>query len=423
MQKLMSEKETSSYNIENLQTLLHNNNMPLNKAKYKSKESRIPIGSSLTLLNNKLQELTNSTGIGLKNVNKIVDNMEKLITNEESLNQTIRALQTLTSEQQRELNKEKSRSKKMESNYNDRLLRVNRQVDFMKNQNHYLEQNLNSTVEKMEKLMSEEETSSQNIVALQNITSQQQRDLDKEKSKSKTSRVSVGSSLILLNNSLQELTRSTNIGFTNLNGNDLKENKLLREEMRKFEKRIKRRINKRLDNTVDGQWSRWIDTPSSATCGVGCRLRYRECSNPYPQQGGKKCTGSRNKHVNCLQYNPCPVHGAWSVWSENTCSVTCGVGTRLRSRNCSSLHPQYGGNNCTGNSTDHVTCTQPNECPVHGAWSVWKENTCSVTCGVGTRLRSRSCSNPHPQYDGNNCPGKHIDHVICTQPNKCPGNC
>lgn len=57
---------------------------------------------------------------------------------------------------------------------------------------------------------------------------------------------------------------------------------------------------------VDGQWSRWIDTPSSATCGVGCRLRYRECSNPYPQQGGKKCTGSRNKHVNCLQYNPCP---------------------------------------------------------------------------------------------------------------------
>lgn len=184
-----------------------------------------------------------------QDLNQRLNKIEKLITNEESLNQTIRALQTLTSEQQRELNKEKSRSKKMESNYNDRLLRVNRQVDFMKNQNHYLEQNLNNTVEKMEKLMSEEETSSQNIVALQNITSQQQRDLDKEKSKSKTSRVSVGSSLILLNNSLQELTRSTNIGFTNLNGNDLKENKLLREEMRKFEKRIKQRINKRLDKT------------------------------------------------------------------------------------------------------------------------------------------------------------------------------
>ncbi|VDI32962.1 Hypothetical predicted protein [Mytilus galloprovincialis] len=477
-----------------------------------------------------------------------VDKMEKLITNEESLNQTITALQTLTSEQQRELNKEKSMSKNWSSNYSDPLLRVNREVEFLKKQNQYLERKLNTAVEKMEKLMSEKETSSYNIENLQNITSQQQHALTKAEYKSKESRISIGSSLTLLNNKLQELTNSTSIGLKNVNGNVLKENTLLRNELRKFEKRIKQRIKKKLDkidpvcqqpkhkgpcydftmkhffNTssskcepfwyggckgnqnnfqsdeecqtacvqateikystdklmsniilisskqeqtdkdvtdlqahvtnlesstdkslsnltlissklektfkdvrelkadVDGQWSSWIDTPSSVTCGVGCRLRYRECSNPYPQQGGKKCTGSRNKHVKCLQYDPCPVHGTWSVWSATTCSVTCGVGTSLRSRNCSNPYPQYGGNNCTGKSIDHVTCTQPNKCPVNGAWSVWSDNTCSVTCGVGTRSRSRSCSNPYPQYGGNNCTGNRTDHVTCTQPNKCPGH-
>ncbi|XP_076086838.1 uncharacterized protein LOC143057419 [Mytilus galloprovincialis] len=496
-----------------------------------------------------------------------VDKMEKLITNEESLNQTIAALQTLTSEQQRELNKEKSMSKNWSSNYSDPLLRVNREVEFLKKQNQYLERKLNTAVEKMEKLMSEKETSSYNIENLQNITSQQQLALTKAEYKAEESRISIGSSLTLLNNKLQELSNSTGIGLKNVNGNVLKENTLLRNELRKFEKRIKQRIKKKLDkidpvcqqpkhkgpcydftmkhffntssskcepfwyggckgnqnnfqsdeecqaacvqegaidlhkmrkdvidlNTkateikystdklmsnitlissnqektdqdvtdlqahvtnlesstdkwlsnltlistklektfkdvrelktdVDGQWSSWIDTPSSVTCGVGCRLRYRECSNPYPQQGGKKCTGSRNKHVKCQQYDPCPVHGTWSVWSATTCSVTCGVGTSLRSRNCSNPYPQYGGNNCTGKSIDHVTCTQPNKCPVNGAWSVWSDNTCSVTCGVGTRSRSRSCSNPYPQYGGNKCIGIRTDHVTCTQPNKCPGH-
>ncbi|XP_063409056.1 basement membrane-specific heparan sulfate proteoglycan core protein-like [Mytilus trossulus] len=406
-------------------------------------------------------------------LNNTVDKMEKLVTNEQFLNLTIQALQTLTSEQQRAINEEKNMSKKLTSNYSDRLFNVNREVEFLKKQNRYLERTLNITVEKMEKLMSEKETSSYNIENLQNITSQQKHELKQVENKSKESTISIGFSLTLLNDELQELTNSTRIGFKNVNGKILKEKKLLRTEMQNFEKRIKQRINKKLEkidpgcqqplqagscsdytvnyffntnsskcerfwyggcqgnqnnfksdeecqaacvqvgaidlqkitkdvidlNTkvfnlesstdkslsnltlissklektfkdvqelkpdVDGQWSSWIDTPSSVTCGVGCRLRYRECSNPYPQQGGKKCTGSRNKHVKCQQYDPCPVHGTWSVWSETTCSVTCGVGTSLRYRNCSNPHPQYGGNNCTGKSIDHVICTHTDKCP------------------------------------------------------------
>ena len=49
---------------------------------------------------------------------------------------------------------------------------------------------------------------------------------------------------------------------------------------------------------------------------------------------------------------------AWSVWS--TCSVTCGGGSRTRERNCTDPEPQYGGNNCTGPWTD----TYPSACNI-----------------------------------------------------------
>lgn len=57
---------------------------------------------------------------------------------------------------------------------------------------------------------------------------------------------------------------------------------------------------------VDGRWSDWIEQSCSVTCGEGSRLRYRKCSNPYPQHGGKKCTGKRTDHVKCIQPIPCP---------------------------------------------------------------------------------------------------------------------
>ncbi|XP_071144989.1 calcium-binding and coiled-coil domain-containing protein 2-like [Mytilus edulis] len=177
---------------------------------------------------------------------KAEDKIEELKTNEEFSNQTIQTLQTITLELQRELKKEKYMSKKLTTNYNDLLLKVNCEVAFLKKQNLNLKRKLNTTEEKMEKLMSAEETSNQIIENLQNITSQQQHELNKAKSESKKSRLSVISSLTLLNNSLQELTISTSIGFKHLNGSVVKEKQLLivREEMQKFERRINNRLGK-----------------------------------------------------------------------------------------------------------------------------------------------------------------------------------
>ncbi|XP_052082923.1 uncharacterized protein LOC127720381 isoform X1 [Mytilus californianus] len=450
----------------------------------------------------------------------------------------------------------------LKNNFHQLLLKVQHdedEIDFLKKQNHDLKQTLNNTVTKMEALLNEDEYFTQNIQVLHNVTLQHQRELYQIKSKLTESEITVSSSLIFFNNSLQELMNST---CKVSNEHDLLNS---REDKQKFEKGIKNetvktvckivtelesqtdqflsnltllsskiektfsvvedlkadeaamesymknvsfnnilitsklqkmtedvmeattRVTKlesstdkllsnltlmssKIDKTlksvgeiksdallkcrsekftcakqfqcipasmkcdgfadcsdktdeegcVDGKWSGWIEKPCSVTCGVGSRLRYRECSYPYPQHDGKSCTGSSTEHVTCMQHKPCPVHGQWTVWSENTCSVTCGVGTGLRSRNCSNPHPQYYGNNCTGNSIEHVTCIQPNQCPVDGEWSAWKETSCSVTCGNGTILQFRECS--HPKYGGKKCLGAKTMTVTCTQSRCCPEN-
>ena len=50
--------------------------------------------------------------------------------------------------------------------------------------------------------------------------------------------------------------------------------------------------------------------------------------------------------------------GSWTAWSS--CSVTCGVGTRARSRECNNPAPQNGGQECGGLATDDETCQKDN---------------------------------------------------------------
>ena len=50
-------------------------------------------------------------------------------------------------------------------------------------------------------------------------------------------------------------------------------------------------------------------------------------------------------------------------------------------------------------------------------WTQW--DTCSLTCGGGTQGRTRTCSNPEPQYGGANCTGHDSETQICNDHN-CP---
>lgn len=165
---------------------------------------------------------------------------------------------------------------------------------------------------------------------------------------------------------------------------------------------------------IDGGLSNWGDwTECSASCGGGIQLRKRYCSSPVPQYGGKDCDGNLTESLNCNTHE-CPIHGKYSEWGGwSSCSVTCGGGTRSRNRTCTNPPPQFGGQECSGDSENSESCNTEN-CPIDGGysdWSMWSE--CTVSCGGGTSLRERTCTNPVPQYGGSSCSGPSNETTEC----------
>ena len=144
------------------------------------------------------------------------------------------------------------------------------------------------------------------------------------------------------------------------------------------------------------------------------------------QNGGKGCTGVKSQTKQCIADCPHP----WSDWSS--CSSTCGVGIKTRRRKwtecvkqnncpverlaCQSTVLQcaprwtewnqwskcvggcdgnkYRSRHCYGEECIRRNESEAKKCICHGTpslWSLW--STCSQTCGIGFKVRSRSCSN------------------------------
>uniref|UniRef100_A0A3P9M5Z2 Hemicentin 1 n=1 Tax=Oryzias latipes TaxID=8090 RepID=A0A3P9M5Z2_ORYLA len=168
----------------------------------------------------------------------------------------------------------------------------------------------------------------------------------------------------------------------------------------------------------DGNWSEWsVWEECSQTCGQGNRTRFRTCSNPLPQYGGKPCEGKAVEVIMC-SVRPCPAGnwGSWLPWGP--CSETCGRGMQSRIRLCNNPPPQFDGSQCEGTDTQSKMCLE-RLCP-HGKWSSWMNwGPCSVSCGGGTRQRTRLCASPAPQHGGRSCEGNGV-HVDFCNTDPCP---
>ncbi|XP_067389839.1 adhesion G protein-coupled receptor B2 [Emydura macquarii macquarii] len=102
-----------------------------------------------------------------------------------------------------------------------------------------------------------------------------------------------------------------------------------------------------------------------------------------------------------------PAAEEWSQWS--VCSLTCGQGSQVRTRSC--VSSPYG-TLCSGLLRETRICNNTATCPVHGLWEEWSPwSLCSVTCGRGARTRSRLCV--APQHGGKACEGPEMQTKPC----------
>ena len=167
---------------------------------------------------------------------------------------------------------------------------------------------------------------------------------------------------------------------------------------------------------VDGNWGEfgpWSEE-CSESCGGGVLTRSRLCDSPAAAYGGLECEGSAEETQAC-NTQPCPVDGNWGEfgpWSEE-CSEPCGGGVLTRSRQCDSPAAAFGGKECEGDGEETQECN-PEPCPIDGNWGEfgpWGE--CDVPCGDGSKTRERVCNAPAPQFGGQECEGDSTETTAC----------
>mmetsp|Transcript_10485 Transcript_10485/g.18949 ORF Transcript_10485/g.18949 Transcript_10485/m.18949 type:complete len:841 (+) Transcript_10485:111-2633(+) len=169
-----------------------------------------------------------------------------------------------------------------------------------------------------------------------------------------------------------------------------------------------------------GAWSEWDAAFCSVTCGGGTKVRTREkagaCSSD--EQG---LTESQQRSCGEI---PCPINCVWADWREwgsgGTCSASCGGGVQTRTR---FFRPAYfAGLPCDGNSSETRVCNdQP--CPVDcelGDWADWQDGMCSASCGGGLMRRTRPVL--HENFGGHTCAGNAEEARPCNE-QACPVDC
>jgi len=162
-----------------------------------------------------------------------------------------------------------------------------------------------------------------------------------------------------------------------------------------------------------GSWSKWsvCDKP----CDGGKRSRHRTCI--WINSGGKGNCKEREEEIKSCNTTPCDVSGLlsqWSTWSRCPPESHGGNPERERTRRCINPYTQSEeGSVCDGDLLHKEFCYGK---LVHGGWSRWSEwSDCSKKCLVGTATRTRTCTNPIPQFSGALCDGLTIqkEKKIC----------
>ena len=146
------------------------------------------------------------------------------------------------------------------------------------------------------------------------------------------------------------------------------------------------------------------------TCGAGTRIRTRLCDNPTPIHGGATCPGDGTETEDC-QDALCP--GECYITHWNVTPVHRHALNSVITRPRYMVEPPVLGM-VRKLRTVRMLCAQVS------AISHSCMDSCSMMWGPGTRTRTRLCDNPTPIHGGATCPGDGEETEDC-QDAMCPG--
>jgi len=167
---------------------------------------------------------------------------------------------------------------------------------------------------------------------------------------------------------------------------------------------------------VDCVWGEWQYGDCSEDCGGGIQPMMR-VKTVEAQFNGTECEGEAYGEQECNP-DPCPVDCEWNEWEFGECSVDCGGGERIDTRT-KSVEEMHGGF-CDPEGDLRAEHCNPEPCPVHCEWSNWEKGECSKECGAGTQNNTRT--KLVVEAHGGTCSGETTEVVECMV-KECPVHC
>ncbi|XP_063693307.1 semaphorin-5B-like [Bolinopsis microptera] len=174
---------------------------------------------------------------------------------------------------------------------------------------------------------------------------------------------------------------------------------------------------------LDDKWTN-METSTDFPVLLGSKISLR-CIEGYRLKGDNMVSCQRETQFNYDTEPNCegvPIHGGYSDYTDyGDCSKVCGGGTKTRTRTCTNPVPQHEGDECVGDASEDTDCNEQ-PCPIHGGYSDYTDyGDCSKVCGGGTKTRTRTCTNPIPQHGGDACAGVASEDTDCNE-QPCPRN-
>ncbi|XP_071973495.1 A disintegrin and metalloproteinase with thrombospondin motifs 3 isoform X2 [Engystomops pustulosus] len=150
-----------------------------------------------------------------------------------------------------------------------------------------------------------------------------------------------------------------------------------------------------LDDPFEHDWPKLPDLPGiNYSMDEQCRFDFGV--------GYKMCTAFRT-------FDPCKQ--LWCSHPDNPYFCKTKKGPPLDGTECAPGKWCYKG---------HCMWRTTNQVKQDGNWGAWtKFGSCSRTCGIGVRFRTRQCNNPMPVNGGQDCPGLNYEYQLCNT-EECP---